>query len=210
MVYKNFINRSIVSLCIFILYSLISIYNFELVLYLAIFIYLFILLEVLINFKKYKYLVIFYIFLSMISLYFIEFKQINLIKFNLLIVIVISFDIFSYLTGVSLGKIKISKIISPNKTLEGLLGGISFSILISIAYSYIFNIEINLNLIIFIILVIFSSFIGDIFESIFKRLNYLKNSSNFLPGHGGFFDRFDSFILSIIIYSIFNHLLWRN
>ena len=47
------------------------------------------------------------------------------------------------------------------------------------------------------------TFIGDIIESIFKRLNNLKNSSNYLPGHGGFFDRFDSFIFAIFPYYIF-------
>ena len=43
---------------------------------------------------------------------------------------------------------------------------------------------------------------GDIVESYFKRKNDLKNSSEFIPGHGGVFDRFDSFLFSIIIYSI--------
>ena len=47
-------------------------------------------------------------------------------------------------------------------------------------------------------MIILSSFTGDIIESFFKRKNNIKNSSNFLPGHGGFFDRFDSFIFSVI------------
>ena len=51
-----------------------------------------------------------------------------------------------------------------------------------------------------------SAFVGDILESIFKRNSNIKNSSNFLPGHGGFFDRFDSFLMSInslCLYSYF-------
>ena len=61
---------------------------------------------------------------------------------------------------------------------------------------------INIELIIFIFIIIISALIGDLIESFFKRKSNLKNSSEFIPGHGGVFDRFDSFIFSIIIYSI--------
>ena len=59
-----------------------------------------------------------------------------------------------------------------------------------------------LILIFFIFIIIFSAFTGDIIESFYKRKNNLKNSSELIPGHGGFFDRFDSFLFSIIFYSI--------
>ena len=75
-----------------------------------------------------------------------------------------------------------------------------FMFMISLFY-VIINYEINNSIIYFIICIIISSFFGDVFESIFKRLNNLKNSSNFLFSHGGFFDRFDSFILSIFTFS---------
>ena len=51
------------------------------------------------------------------------------------------------------------------------------------------------------------AFIGDIIESYFKRKNKIKNSSNFLPGHGGFLDRFDSFIFAIFFMLINNYVL---
>ncbi len=52
-------------------------------------------------------------------------------------------------------------------------------------------------------MIIISAFIGDIIESFFKRKNNLKNSSNLIPGHGGVFDRFDSFLFSIIFYTVY-------
>ena len=76
------------------------------------------------------------------------------------------------------------------------------SLILSIFVSYILNISINYLLISYITLIIFTAFIGDIIESYFKRKNNLKNSSDLIPGHGGLFDRFDSFLFSIIFYSI--------
>ena len=109
----------------------------------------------------------------------------------------ITFDIFSYIFGKIFGKIKLMKI-SPNKTVEGLFGGFISSFFLSLLFSYFFNITIDTTLIIFIVLIILSSFLGDILESYFKRKNNLKNSSKFIPGHGGVFDRFDSFLFAII------------
>ena len=123
------------------------------------------------------------------------------LNFNLFILIVISFDIFSYIIGKKFGKNKFTKI-SPNKTYEGLFGGALISIFLSLFFAYIFEILINIELIFYIFLIVLSAFIGDIIESFFKRKNNLKNSSEFIPGHGGVFDRFDSFVFSIIIYSI--------
>ena len=66
--------------------------------------------------------------------------------------------------------------------------------------------KIDYNLFILANLVIVFSFFGDLIQSYFKRLNFLKDSGNFIPGHGGFFDRFDSFLLVIIPISILNLL----
>ena len=97
------------------------------------------------------------------------------------------------------------KIISPKKTLEGYLGGIFFTNVFLISYIYFINFEINIFKIIMLInLTIFLSIIGDLIESYFKRKNIIKDSSKYLPGHGGFFDRFDSFIASIIMLTIFS------
>ena len=110
--------------------------------------------------------------------------------------------VFSYFFGKAIGKTKLINI-SPKKTIEGLVGGVIASSLFAIIFSYYFEILINIQLIIYIFLIIFSSLSGDLIESYFKRKNNLKNSSNIIPGHGGVFDRFDSFLFSIIVYSIF-------
>ena len=124
-----------------------------------------------------------------------------------MILCIISFDVFSYVFGSLFGKNKLFKYISPNKTVEGLICGILLSLLSIFIYCILLNISFNLKIISFTFLTILLSFLGDIIESVFKRLNEIKNSSNFLPGHGGFFDRFDSFILNIISYSLlYNYL----
>ena len=72
-------------------------------------------------------------------------------------------------------------------------------------YAYFINNQIEiLTFLILINLTIFFSIFGDLIESYFKRKNNLKDSSEFLPGHGGFFDRFDSFISSIIFLTLFS------
>ena len=123
-----------------------------------------------------------------------------------MILIIISFDIFSYLFGKKFGSKKILKNISPKKTLEGLIAGVLSSYVFSTMYIIIFELSLT-KYFLFTTIIIFSSFIGDIIESIFKRINNLKNSSNFLPGHGGFFDRFDSFILALIPYSLLSMII---
>ena len=132
----------------------------------------------------------------------IDFKELNILDFNLLIIIIVAFDIFSYFFGKAIGKTKLINI-SPKKTIEGLVGGIIVSSSFAIIFSYYFDIVISIQLLMYIFLIIFSSLFGDLIESYFKRKNDLKNSSNIIPGHGGVFDRFDSFLFSIIVYSIF-------
>ena len=202
MVYKNFLLRCLFSVIILSIYFIISYINFNLVFYLILLIYLIILLEIFLYFKKYKFIPIIYISLSLICFFNIDFKELNILDFNLLIIIIITFDIFSYFFGRAIGKTKLINI-SPKKTIEGLVGGIIVSSSFAIIFSYYFEILINVELFIYIVLVIFSSLSGDIIESYFKRKNDLKNSSNIIPGHGGVFDRFDSFLFSIIVYSIF-------
>ena len=202
MVYNNFVLRLIFSFFFLISYFVISSINFNLVFYLIFLIYVAIILEIYFFFKIYKLFLIIYILISFIFFFTIDFNDDDFIIFNIYIFIIITFDIFSYLFGKIFGKNQLIKL-SPNKTIEGFLGGFITSFITTILILILFNNPINLIVIFFILTIILSAFTGDIIESYFKRKNNLKNSSNLIPGHGGVFDRFDSFLFSIILYSIF-------
>ena len=117
------------------------------------------------------------------------------------------FDSFSYFTGVLLGRKYIFKNISPKKTLEGYLGGVIFTNFFLILYIYINTSQIDYKeALVLTNVFIILALLGDLFESFLKRKNNIKDSSNFIPGHGGFFDRFDSFIASIIFLTLFSSL----
>ena len=206
MVYKNLINRFLFSLLIFAVYF-ISINNKNLLLLFGTSIYLFIFYEVFKYFKRFFKLILFYLFFSYFCfiLYFSIFF--DYLVFNIFVFTIIFFDSFSYINGKLFGKNFIFKSISPKKTLEGYLGGILFTNLFLIAYSIFIQLEImTTTLLIVINLTILFSIVGDLVESYFKRQNKIKDSSNYLPGHGGYFDRFDSYISSIIFLAIFSSL----
>ncbi len=103
------------------------------------------------------------------------------------------FDAFSQLIGQSIGKKSLLSKISPNKTIEGFLGGIIFSVLTSIFIRNLLGISF-LKSIFFSVGLIGFAFLGDILASYCKRKYNKKDFSNLIPGHGGVLDRFDSLI----------------
>ena len=205
--FKNFFLRFSLSLLIFLLYIIVSINHFSLFFYIGIFLYSIIFIEILYNFKKFKFYLSLYILLSFIFFININFKEIDIIFFHLMIISIVSFDTFSYIIGSIFGKNKIFKFISPNKTYEGFVGGVFFSLILSLLFIYFANIKFDYYFILYIFIIILSAFSGDIIESFFKRKNNLKDSSNLIPGHGGFLDRLDSYILSIVPYSIYSNII---
>lgn len=104
-------------------------------------------------------------------------------------------DSFAYLVGKSIGKHKLIEKISPNKTIEGFIGGL---VATNIAGYFIAQYYLELSVLHWFILANISgmfSVMGDLIESKFKRLAGVKDSANTIPGHGGFLDRLDSLIL---------------
>ena len=204
MVYKNLYNRFFFSLFFFALYF-IALNNKYLLFIFGTFIYLFVLYEILNFFKIFTRFILAYLFISYLCFTFYFFVLFDFLVFNIFVFTIILFDSFSYFIGKLFGKNYIFKFLSPKKTLEGYLGGFLLTNISIIIYSYFIHIEKQIfTFFILVNLIIFISIIGDLIESFFKRKNKLKDSSHYLPGHGGFFDRFDSFIASIIILTIFN------
>ena len=104
-------------------------------------------------------------------------------------------DIFAFLIGKKLGKLKIFPKISPNKTMEGYIGSAFCTlILFTLIFSH-YNLT-DFNLFFYVILIIISSFIGDLYVSYFKRTLNIKDLGKLFPGHGGVLDRIDSWLFS--------------
>ena len=137
---------------------------------------------------------------------FSEFISIN--KYFLLFVILfntILADVGAYLVGSSIGKTPLLQEISPNKTIEGFVGGVGF-VLIFLSVIYFYNF-ISLDLIIAALLSLPFAFIGDYFESQLKRDKSIKDSGSLIPGHGGIWDRLDSHIAVVPIFIFSTNLI---
>ena len=120
-----------------------------------------------------------------------------------------TFDTFAYLVGVKFGKHKILPSVSPRKSWEGFFGGFTFTIIASyLTYIYFDFESFKLPLIISIILP-FTATIGDFTESYYKRQAGVKDSGNFIPGHGGILDRMDAFMITIPILFIYSQNLYK-
>lgn len=108
-------------------------------------------------------------------------------------------DIFAYLTGKSLGRHKLCPVISPNKTVEGSIGGIvgTVAVLLSLGFTLEKANVLQVNFSALTIYALLSSIIGqfgDLSMSAVKRCLGVKDYGNLFPGHGGILDRFDSLL----------------
>ncbi len=114
-----------------------------------------------------------------------------------LFILIWTSDTMQYFSGKFLGKHKLYEQISPNKTWEGTIGGVIFTIVAGYILSHFIAKEISYSAVqwmtIAALVAVFGS-VGDLVESMFKRQMKVKDSGSFLPGHGGALDRFDSFI----------------
>ena len=112
-----------------------------------------------------------------------------------LLVIIWASDSGAYLIGTKLGKNKLLPAVSPNKTVEGAVGGLITGI-IGASFWWFSGIFPIFQCLSFGILISLTGMVGDLFESLIKRAGGVKDSGNLFPGHGGMLDRIDSLLFA--------------
>ncbi|MDX1837717.1 phosphatidate cytidylyltransferase [Legionella taurinensis] len=103
-------------------------------------------------------------------------------------------DIGAYLAGKQWGKHKLIPVVSPGKTLEGLAGGAVLASVVAVSGYWYFQPHAPLMWVLINVLVFFIALLGDLFISILKRRQHVKDTGHLIPGHGGVLDRLDSLI----------------
>ena len=122
--------------------------------------------------------------------------------FLYVVLLISTMDVFGYIGGKLIGKIKIVPKISNGKTLEGTLIGLIFTVTIASMIRDLVNLDIYFSMLVgFFIGVL--SFLGDILESSVKRSVGVKDSGNLIPGHGGLMDRLDGYIVVLPVFYTF-------
>ena len=205
---KNLKKRIYTSLGLFFLLFLIIINNYFLISVLLI-IGIFSLMEffkmmslILLKDKKKQYLfnILFVIYIFFINILVVVFSY-N-VHLKILIFLILFTCIFSDIGGYIFGKIfkgpKLTKI-SPNKTFSGALGSLLFSSSFLHWANYSLTDNIEIYLIVTGCIISASCQLGDLFFSFLKRKSFLKDTGNFLPGHGGVLDRIDGILLGLPI-----------
>ena len=105
-------------------------------------------------------------------------------------------DTGAYFVGSFFGKHKLCPEISPKKTVEGALGGIALSLIVSVILAACYGSRGHLVVtLVMTVLLCIVGMLGDLFASVIKRRAGIKDYGNLIPGHGGILDRFDSMLL---------------
>lgn len=126
-------------------------------------------------------------------------------RYMILIPFVVAFlsDAGAYFVGLKFGKHKLAPVVSPNKTIEGVLGGVAAAVIAMLVYALILSLpfktldfDVNFGAALLYGLVgSAAGTFGDLCFSVIKRQTGIKDYGNLIPGHGGALDRFDSMVL---------------
>ena len=120
----------------------------------------------------------------------------------------ISMDTLAYLFGRKFGLRKLAPNISPNKSVEGLTGALFVTLFLLFLINVSLGYDSSAGFFLVISLICIFSVIGDITESMFKRIAGVKDSSNLIPGHGGVLDRIDSHLSTFPVCVALSYLLF--
>lgn len=124
-----------------------------------------------------------------------------------LFILIWAYDSGAYLFGVSFGKHRLFKRISPKKSWEGFFGGWFLAIVLALVLQHLFpRFETGFMILIASVVTITGT-LGDLVESMIKRNLGVKDSGKFLPGHGGWLDRFDSILFASPFVYLLIHFL---
>jgi len=124
-----------------------------------------------------------------------------------LLIVIFANDTGAFYSGRLLGKHKLYEAVSPNKTWEGAVGGLVGSLIAALIFLYFFKInELKPSILILVLLLSAMAQIGDLAESMLKRIYGIKDSGKILPGHGGLLDRIDAILFSIPV--LYVYITW--
>lgn len=119
------------------------------------------------------------------------------------------FDTGAFFAGHFFGRHKLAPRISPGKTWEGVFGGLIFSIAAAVLFTTLpMGVPWYLALLLGLLIGVAAT-LGDLAESLIKRQTHVKDSGQFMPGHGGMLDRIDSILFAVLVVYIFAQLLGR-
>lgn len=155
------------------------------------------------------------VYIGWLGGYFISLRHLDKGFTKLLLVISFTWssDIGAYLVGKTIGKHKMAPLVSPHKTWEGFIGGVVFTLATAFFVErFVPAVDAILNarqILVLALMLSICSPIGDLGESMIKRSFNVKDSSHLIPGHGGFFDRFDSMFFSLPIGYYFFEMISR-
>ena len=125
----------------------------------------------------------------------------------LVLAVVMASDTLAYFVGKGIGKHRLYEAVSPNKTIEGALGGLAGSVIgAALCQAWFFPELQFIALLAFGLIVGLFSQLGDLVESLFKRSFGVKDSGTMIPGHGGLLDRLDSLLFAFPV--AFYYALW--
>ena len=143
----------------------------------------------------------------------IRILSMNLGRYLILVPFVVGFlsDAGAYFVGMKFGRHKLAPVVSPNKTVEGVLGGMAAAVIGAVVYTVILHVlDFHVNYLVAILYGLLGSIVGvfgDLCFSVIKRQTGIKDYGNLIPGHGGVMDRFDSMMLVAPVIEVLMYLL---